>query len=198
MSLATPSPAPPPPAQLSPAPRTRSPPPTEPSDDDGEVRPPKWTQHKAMVQPPGLNCELCRLVFASQDLFISHVLGSCSTGNKTDAQETEDEAKVQSHSSQKEKMKSLGMDEYFQLCLDDKGAYMVLHSTGEDDLKVYGLTGPRRFKGLIYYWDRMFGSTPREWEDELSVLSYFPRSNWKMIKDSIEEVETQRRFDAIQ
>ena len=95
-------------------------------------------------------------------------------------------------------MKSLGMDEYFQLCLDDKGAYMVLHSTGEDDLEVYGLTGPRRFKGLIYYWDRMFGSTPREWEDELSVLSYFPRSNWKMIKDSIEEVETQRRFDAIQ
>ena len=73
---------------------------------------------------------------------------------------------------------------------------MVSHSIGEDDLKVYDvLKGPSEFKGLLYNWDRMFGSTPREWEDEFSVLSHFPRSSWQVIK---EEVDSRLQLSQIQ
>jgi hypothetical protein len=86
-----------------------------------------------------------------------------------------------SHLHQKEKLREAGKDMYFQICTDDEGHYTVSHSINpDDDLVDYDKIPPQKL--MLETWKAMFGNTPSDWPQDLSVMSYFERKRWAKIK----------------
>jgi hypothetical protein len=128
--------------------------------------PPAWCRYKKYIISDTFNCELCRMKFRSMDAFSSHVVGDV-------------------RSRQVEKLQRMGLRRYFQLCFDDEGPYVVSHSPGQDDLQVFGVPDENT---LTQNWVSVFGCTPDQWEDEFSVVSFFRRERWKLLKENVDRL----------
>ena len=102
------------------------------------------------------------------------------------------------HLHQKARMRKLGLDKYYQLCIDEHGPYVVSHTVGlqiEEDLKAGEyLTSSVHDdwfeKEMGEQWQIMFGGGPDEWDDCLSKLSWFPRHRWQKIKSGVDKWRT--------
>jgi hypothetical protein len=61
----------------------------------------------------------------------------------------------------------------------------VSHSPGQDDLQVFGVPDENT---LTQNWVSVFGCTPDQWEDEFSVVSFFRRERWKLLKENVDRL----------
>ena len=77
------------------------------------------------------------------------------------------------------------MEKYCQLCVDEAGAYVVAHSPDPElDLVVFSIPKEEEMR---QNWKALFGNTPEDWSEDLSVLSHFQRGRWAKLTKQVEK-----------